>query len=80
MQFKLFVVSLACIIASTAPAVRAAEGDVFRATRVYHTVIKQSPFLVTSTTTVTWTQGPSVTDAAATTTVPVSVATAPPEA
>ncbi|KAF5362105.1 hypothetical protein D9756_002104 [Leucocoprinus leucothites] len=35
---------------------------VLTATKVFHTVIEQSPFFVEGTSTVVWTQSPSVTD------------------
>ncbi|KAF8159249.1 hypothetical protein B0H34DRAFT_796530 [Crassisporium funariophilum] len=36
---------------------------VLTAKRVYHTIIEQSPFLVEATSTVVWTQSPSITEA-----------------
>ncbi|KAH9474393.1 hypothetical protein JR316_0012851 [Psilocybe cubensis] len=47
--------------------VYAAEPTVLTAKRVYHTVIDQSPFLVERTSTVVWTQSPSITEAQPTT-------------
>ncbi|KAJ2916713.1 hypothetical protein MD484_g3721, partial [Candolleomyces efflorescens] len=53
MQFKFTLVALAGVLASVTTQALAAE--VLTAPRVYHTVIKQSPYLVERTTTVTWT-------------------------
>ncbi|GLB41427.1 hypothetical protein LshimejAT787_1000270 [Lyophyllum shimeji] len=36
--------------------------DVITAERIYHTIIPQSPYLVDRTTTIVWTQGPSISD------------------
>ncbi|KAJ3510609.1 hypothetical protein NLJ89_g4581 [Agrocybe chaxingu] len=61
MQFKAIVIvaiqALAVVaLERRAPAVVTAE-------RVYHTVIRQSPFLVDRTSTVVWTQSASITEA-----------------
>ncbi|TEB22100.1 hypothetical protein FA13DRAFT_1799212 [Coprinellus micaceus] len=77
MQFKGAFLIVAAVLASSTPAVFAKEGDVLRATRVFHTIIRQSPFLVESSTTVTWTEGPSVTDTATPTPIPSTVQLAP---
>ncbi|KAG5724767.1 hypothetical protein E4T56_gene16423 [Termitomyces sp. T112] len=37
------------------------SGHVYTDIKVYHTVIDESPYLVDRTTTVVWTQGPSIT-------------------
>ncbi|KAJ2916704.1 hypothetical protein MD484_g3719, partial [Candolleomyces efflorescens] len=55
MQFKSALLVVAGMLALHMPQALAAEGDVLRATRVIHTIIRQSPWLVESTTTVTWT-------------------------
>ncbi|TEB36964.1 hypothetical protein FA13DRAFT_1787252 [Coprinellus micaceus] len=59
MQFKSTVLAATALVASTMPLVLGAdvvtEGDVFTATRVVHTVIRESPFMVDRTTTVVWT-------------------------
>ncbi|KAJ3541838.1 hypothetical protein NMY22_g3740 [Coprinellus aureogranulatus] len=77
MQFKSTALILVAMLASFVPFARADEGDVLRATRVVHTLIRVSPFLVESTTTVTWTEGPSVTDTATPTPIPSTVQLAP---
>ncbi|RXW16492.1 hypothetical protein EST38_g9360 [Candolleomyces aberdarensis] len=73
MQLKLTLAVIASVLTSYAPPVLAAEGDVLTATRVFHTVIRESPFLVDRTTTVVWTQGASVTEEAQPTAIPDTV-------
>ncbi|EAU89645.1 hypothetical protein CC1G_02534 [Coprinopsis cinerea okayama7 len=64
MQLKFTFASLVAILASNVAL--AAEGDVFTATRVFHTIIKEEPYLVDRTETFVWTQGPSIVDPSAT--------------
>ncbi|KAJ7166987.1 hypothetical protein C8R46DRAFT_1351183 [Mycena filopes] len=59
MLFK--VVATVLAIASAVAAVPAAGAPVFTATRVFQTITNVAPFIVTATTTVTWTQSPSTT-------------------
>ncbi|KAJ2917920.1 hypothetical protein MD484_g2487, partial [Candolleomyces efflorescens] len=73
MQFKFTLAVIAGILASYTPQVIAAEGDVLTATRVFHTIIRESPFLVDRTTTVVWTQGKTVTEASEPTAIPDTV-------
>ncbi|KAF5341079.1 hypothetical protein D9611_005995 [Ephemerocybe angulata] len=74
MQFK--QLALAVALAFALPAVHAGEGQVLTATRVFHTIVKYSPFLVESTTVVTWTQSSSIAETATPTPIPNAVATA----
>ncbi|RDB27762.1 hypothetical protein Hypma_003209 [Hypsizygus marmoreus] len=65
MLFKSLFALLAIAIASNAAAVDG--GKVLTVKKIYHTIIDKSPFLVDRTTTIVWTQGPSIsatTDAA----------------
>ncbi|EAU89559.1 hypothetical protein CC1G_02448 [Coprinopsis cinerea okayama7 len=64
MQLKLAFFTLVSILAFNG--VSAEEGDVHTVTRVFHTIVKQSPYLVDRTTTVVWTEGPSIADPSAT--------------
>ncbi|KAJ7351280.1 hypothetical protein DFH08DRAFT_1078377 [Mycena albidolilacea] len=57
MLFKVFLSIFA--LASTVVAVPKEHAPVFTATRVYKTLTDVAPFIVTGTTTVTWTQSPS---------------------
>ncbi|RDB27360.1 hypothetical protein Hypma_004467 [Hypsizygus marmoreus] len=55
------------VVASNAAAIEPDEGRVLTVKRIYHTIIDKSPFLVDRTTTIVWTQSPSIsatTDAA----------------
>ncbi|KAF8076153.1 hypothetical protein FPV67DRAFT_400248 [Lyophyllum atratum] len=54
--------------------VGAQDANVITAERIYHTIIPESPYLVDRTTTVVWTQGPSISDTE--TTAPTETATA----
>ncbi|RDB26966.1 hypothetical protein Hypma_005137 [Hypsizygus marmoreus] len=47
-------------------------GAVVTVERVYHTIIDQSPFLVDRTTTIVWTQGPSIVDTETPTATPTA--------
>ncbi|KAF9563578.1 hypothetical protein CPC08DRAFT_816502 [Agrocybe pediades] len=65
MQFKSVLCALSLVVAAiaqdkTTPTVLTAE-------RVFQTIIDQSPFMVMTTTTTTWTQSPSITEAEPTT-------------
>ncbi|RDB27654.1 hypothetical protein Hypma_003182 [Hypsizygus marmoreus] len=65
MQFKSLFVLLTIAIASDAATT--GEGKVLTVKKIYHTIIDKSPYLVDRTTTVVWTQRPSIsatTDAA----------------
>ncbi|KAF5316702.1 hypothetical protein D9619_006807 [Psilocybe cf. subviscida] len=67
MQLKsLFVVAAVQVAAAFA----AAEGQVLEQEKIYHAVISQSPFLVEMTTTITWTEGASITDTSLPTAAP----------
>ncbi|KAJ3513764.1 hypothetical protein NLJ89_g2767 [Agrocybe chaxingu] len=63
MQFKTLAFAALQVLAVVALDVRADPDptpEVLTAKRVVHTLIQQSPFLVESTTTVTWTQSASI--------------------
>ncbi|KAF6745622.1 hypothetical protein DFP72DRAFT_1077405 [Ephemerocybe angulata] len=79
MQFtSLLRFTIATIVASQLPiAVSAAEGDVLTATKVFQTIVSESPFLVTRSTIVTWTQSASITESTSITPIPESIETAP---
>ncbi|KAJ7734090.1 hypothetical protein B0H16DRAFT_1578236 [Mycena metata] len=64
MLFKAVAAVLA--LASAAAAGPAAHPPVFTATRVVQTITDVAPYIVTATTTVTWTQSPSTSFAHAT--------------
>ncbi|TFK20275.1 hypothetical protein FA15DRAFT_673649 [Coprinopsis marcescibilis] len=64
MQLKFTLFAFAALIAFTKPGVQAAEGDILTATKVFHTIVQQSPFLVDRTTTLVWTQSSSISDSA----------------
>ncbi|KAJ7186415.1 hypothetical protein C8R46DRAFT_1206425 [Mycena filopes] len=55
------VVATVLAVASSAAAAAAAHPPVFIATRVFQTVTDVAPYIVTATTTLTWTQSPSTT-------------------
>jgi hypothetical protein len=66
MQLKSLFVVAAFQVAATF----AAQGQVLQQEKIYHTVISQSPFLVERTTTVTWTEGTTITDTSLPTAAP----------
>ncbi|KAJ3523837.1 hypothetical protein NMY22_g11260 [Coprinellus aureogranulatus] len=70
--------AVASMTALTMLGVFAAEGDVHTATKVYQTVVSQSPFLVEQTTMVTWTQSASVAESTTATPIPDTVETGTP--
>ncbi|RXW24333.1 hypothetical protein EST38_g1522 [Candolleomyces aberdarensis] len=74
MQFKFTFIAFAGVLAFFTTQAFAAE--VLTAPRVYHTVIKQSPYLVERTTTVTWTQSTTITETATPTPIPDTVGSA----
>ncbi|TEB25827.1 hypothetical protein FA13DRAFT_1796143 [Coprinellus micaceus] len=61
MQLKNSILStvgmLALALSGTSATKAVKEGDVFTATRVVHTLLEQSPYIVDRTTTVVWTAG-----------------------
>ncbi|TEB23094.1 hypothetical protein FA13DRAFT_1798362 [Coprinellus micaceus] len=66
---------VAGILASSMIGVEAKEGDVLSATKVFQTIVKESPYLVTQTTVVTWTQSASLTEEVKPTLIPETVET-----
>ncbi|KAF6756268.1 hypothetical protein DFP72DRAFT_895073 [Ephemerocybe angulata] len=73
MQFKYTAFAFASLLASTMSAVKAAEGDVFKAPKVFQQIVPTSPFLITKTETVTWTQSPSITESTTVTPIPTTI-------
>ncbi|KAF9528970.1 hypothetical protein CPB83DRAFT_893933 [Crepidotus variabilis] len=59
LNYILFVASQ-CLL--TFALERRQDRKVFTATKVVHALVSQSPFFVDSTTTVVWTQSPSITE------------------
>ncbi|KAF4610244.1 hypothetical protein D9613_010327 [Agrocybe pediades] len=70
MQSKVFISLLALSGAAMVSASAVRRGNtklnVITGERVYQTIIKESPFMVLTTTTFTWTQSPSITVPAST--------------
>ncbi|KAJ3509350.1 hypothetical protein NLJ89_g5268 [Agrocybe chaxingu] len=61
MQFKTLAFAAVNILAVVALDLRQEpKPRTFTGTKVFHTIISQSPFLVERTTTFTWTQGTSI--------------------
>ncbi|KAF5326380.1 hypothetical protein D9611_000556 [Ephemerocybe angulata] len=78
MQLKHALFVVATVLSSAmVPAVNAGAGDVLTATRILQEVIRESPFLVDRTETVTWTQSTSITETTTATPIPDTVETAP---
>ncbi|KAF5325831.1 hypothetical protein D9611_000625 [Ephemerocybe angulata] len=75
MQVKYTLLALVSILTSTFSAVTADEGDVFKATKIYQEIVTTSPFLITKTEVVTWTQGPSITESTTVTPIPDTIET-----
>ncbi|KAJ6540827.1 hypothetical protein DFH09DRAFT_1323067 [Mycena vulgaris] len=62
--FLVFVAAASMIQAAPAPVARQNRPHsmpVFTATRVYQTITDVAPYIITATTTMTWTQSPSTT-------------------
>ncbi|TEB23092.1 hypothetical protein FA13DRAFT_1740403 [Coprinellus micaceus] len=70
MQSKNVLLIAVAIFSPLLPGVFAAEGDVYTATKVFQTVVSQSPYLLEQTTVVTWTQSSSITESATPTVIP----------
>ncbi|KJA22741.1 hypothetical protein HYPSUDRAFT_201838 [Hypholoma sublateritium FD-334 SS-4] len=64
MQWKFIVLTASQVFAI------ATANNVFTATRVYHTLITKSPFLVDVTSVTTWTEGSSISATDVTTAAP----------
>ncbi|TEB14493.1 hypothetical protein FA13DRAFT_1799223 [Coprinellus micaceus] len=77
MQFKRALLFAAVALPTAFAAEAVKEGDVFTATRVIHTIIKESPYMVDRTTTVVWTAGPVISTTESATPIPETVETAP---
>ncbi|KAF9473148.1 hypothetical protein BDN70DRAFT_886143 [Pholiota conissans] len=58
MQFLTIVFFAAQVVAALANPLEARGAAVHTATKVFHTIVKQSPFLVDKTTTIVWTVPP----------------------
>ncbi|KAG2012202.1 hypothetical protein CC2G_012236 [Coprinopsis cinerea AmutBmut pab1-1] len=55
MQFQSTLFALVAIVAMSCAPVHGAEGDVLTATKIFHTIQRESPFLIDRTTTTVWT-------------------------
>ncbi|KAF9550056.1 hypothetical protein CPC08DRAFT_823364 [Agrocybe pediades] len=64
MQLMTLVIAMASFAMASASA--AVKPQVHTAERVYQTIIKESPFMVLTTSTIVWTQSPSITTPAST--------------
>ncbi|KAF6745608.1 hypothetical protein DFP72DRAFT_1077386 [Ephemerocybe angulata] len=73
MQTKSLFFTLVTFLSCAMTAVRANEGDVFKATKIFQQIVPTSPFLITKTEMVTWTQSASITTTTTATPIPETI-------
>ncbi|KAF9477938.1 hypothetical protein BDN70DRAFT_933783 [Pholiota conissans] len=73
MQLKVIVfaaIQIVAVLANPVEVVERQDLPIHTATRVFHTIVHKSPFLVDKTSTIVWTESSSITDTPVSTAAP----------